>query len=170
MVLLRDYIVRYSRYIYYRLPFSQQFKLSLASIVFRIFGQFFKNTATYELLSLKLKPKPFPTPEAIINQAGGIDSVLNKISFSFTECPLVSIIIPAYGKLDYTACCLLSISTNLPGVNIEVIVIEDASGEAEANKLYNVKGLHYFVNQSNLGFIKSCNHAAKKPKENIFIF
>ena len=68
---------------------------------------------------------------------------MNKINFPFTEYPLVSIIIPAYGKIDFTACCLLSISTNLPKIPIEVIVIEDASGETEANKLNDVDGLHY---------------------------
>jgi len=78
-----------------------------------------------------------------------------------SDTPLVSILIPAYGKSEYTLRCLASISEAPPACAFEVIVIEDASGEAEAARLHEVAGLRYVENASNLGFIRSCNQALR---------
>jgi GT2 family glycosyltransferase len=74
--------------------------------------------------------------------------------------PLVSIIIPTYGKLAVTAACLRSIARHPPRVPIEVIVVEDCSGDPEISLLASVVGLRYEVNRRNLGFTLSCNRAA----------
>jgi len=76
-----------------------------------------------------------------------------------SEQPRVSIVIPAYGKSEYTLRCLASIADAPPGCAFEVIVIEDASGEESAQRLRNVQGLRYVENADNLGFIWSCNQA-----------
>ncbi len=170
MKLLKEIILTFCRYVYYILPLSQQFKLRLAGFFFNSLGSIFRDTATYSVLSLTYPPKPFRTPDEIINEIGDIDTVINQISFPFIEVPVISIIIPAYGQLNYTACCLLSISTNLPETSVEVLVFEDASGDAEIDKLQNIKGLNYFVNPSNLGFIKSCNGAVNKARGKYLYF
>jgi GT2 family glycosyltransferase len=74
--------------------------------------------------------------------------------------PQVSIIIPAYGKLDVTARCLHSIMAHSPRIPFEVIVAEDASGDADIDQLAKVNGLCYKKNAENLGFVRSCNRAA----------
>ncbi len=74
--------------------------------------------------------------------------------------PQVSIIIPAYGKLDITAQCLRSIVAHPPHVPFEVIVAEDASGDPDIDRLAEVDGLRYEKNPQNLGFVRSCNRAA----------
>lgn len=86
--------------------------------------------------------------------------LLSEVCFPEVSDPIVSVVIPTYGKLDVTAACLYSIYRNLPKVPIEVIVAEDASGDAEMAVLREVRGLHYHENPTNLGFLRSCNHAA----------
>ncbi|HEX7341269.1 MAG TPA: glycosyltransferase [Rhodanobacteraceae bacterium] len=84
------------------------------------------------------------------------------INFSFPECdrPRVSIIIPTYGMLGMTLTCLRSIASNPPGTTYEVLVAEDASGDAEIRQLAKIPGLRFEINPENLGFVKSCNRAA----------
>lgn len=74
--------------------------------------------------------------------------------------PLVTIMVPAYGNLPATAACLRSICENPPEVPFEVLVVEDASGDADMRVLADVRGLRYEVNPENLGFLRSCNRAA----------
>ncbi|WP_298579356.1 glycosyltransferase [uncultured Luteimonas sp.] len=81
---------------------------------------------------------------------------------SFPACaqPLVSIIIPTYGNLFHTFNCLASIAAHPPKVSYEVLVVEDASGDAEIAALAAVPGLRFHENPTNLGFLRSCNRAA----------
>ena len=87
-------------------------------------------------------------------------ALLEGISFPVVGSPLVSIVIPAYGRLDHTAACIHSIFKHLPKASVEVIVVEDASGDTEIAELAKVPGLRYSENPVNLGFLRSCNHAA----------
>lgn len=96
--------------------------------------------------------------------------LLEGISFQTVEAPEVSIIIPAYGRLDHTAACVKSIHTNLPDIPMEVIVVEDASGDKQIGLLGQVPGLRYSENPVNLGFLRSCNHAASLAKGRYIYF
>ncbi|WP_255682820.1 glycosyltransferase [Dyella sp. 2HG41-7] len=89
-----------------------------------------------------------------------IDDMLSALAFPSIDKPLVSIIIPTYGRLDYTSRCLKSISEYLPKAKVEILVVEDDSGDSEIHRLAQVPGLRYEVNPQNLGFIRSCNRAA----------
>ncbi len=82
------------------------------------------------------------------------------LSFPVVDQPRVSIVIPAYGNLKYTAACLRSIADNPPAALFEVIVAEDMSGDPDMVALARVPGLRYHENPRNLGFLRSCNHAA----------
>lgn len=73
--------------------------------------------------------------------------------------PVVSVVIPTYGKLDFTAACLRSLQRLGDGTPFETIVIEDASGDDQIAALRDVPGLRYHENPHNLGFIRSCNQA-----------
>lgn len=161
MNILHKYLHIFCRRVYYILPLPQNYKLFLAGLVFRIFGSLFRNTKTYELLDMSYPLKPFDEPNYIINQKGGIDFFLKTIVFPANDKPIISIIIPCYGKIYYTAYCLHSIATNLPRVPIEVIVIEDYSGDVDIGKLSSISGLRYISNETNLGFVKTCNYGAK---------
>jgi len=100
----------------------------------------------------ELPPLPPPLPPR-----GPVDH--RTLALPTSDAPRVSIVVPAYGKSEYTLRCLASIADAPPACAFEVIVIEDASGEAEATRLREVAGLRYVENAHNLGFIRSCNQA-----------
>ncbi|WP_105132505.1 glycosyltransferase [Burkholderia sp. BE12] len=74
--------------------------------------------------------------------------------------PQVSVIIPAYGKLEYTLACLRSIARHGADAAFEVIVVDDASPDDSVQTLAQIKGLRLIRNERNLGFIGSCNAGA----------
>lgn len=99
-------------------------------------------------------------------------SVSHSIDFAFPDPPhpRVSIIIPTYGMLDVTLSCLRSIAANPPDASYEVLVAEDASGDAVIRKLAGVPGLRFEANPENLGFVKSCNRAASLARGEYLYF
>ena len=81
------------------------------------------------------------------------------IGFEDVAAPRVSIVIPTYGKADYTARCLRSLQQAGARCSFEVLVLEDASGDPGMTPLRKVPGLRYHENTTNLGFLRSCNQA-----------
>jgi GT2 family glycosyltransferase len=78
--------------------------------------------------------------------------------------PLVTVIIPTFGKVEYTLRCLASIAANPPESRIEVIVIDDASHELGVQSLARVQHLRLIVSDVNLGFVRNCNEAARHAR------
>ena len=99
-----------------------------------------------------------PPPPPVMGMVEGPVSV-SELRFPLVECPRVSIVIPAYGKLDYTVRCLRSIQLAGGKTSFEVIVLEDHSGDTDMEQLRTVHGLRYYENPKNLGFLLSCNQA-----------
>ncbi len=85
---------------------------------------------------------------------------LQGLEFPFYNEPHVTILIPTYGNLAITVACLRSIAAHQPQIPYEVLVVEDASGDADIFALAEVPGLRFEVNSENLGFLRSCNRAA----------
>ena len=119
---------------------------------------------------LPQRPRPFlssatpPMPSQAITvpptQASeDAASVFTGIAFPCVEAPRASIVIPTWGKPDYTARCLRSLMTSGDVASFEVLVLEDASGDAAMTALRDVPGLRYHENPHNLGFLRSCNQA-----------
>jgi len=96
--------------------------------------------------------------------------MIEGLSFPRYENPKVTIIIPSYGRLDYTSACLRSIQENMPRASVEVLVAEDASGDSDIDLLANVPGLRYESNPQNLGFLRSCNRAAQLAQGEFIYF
>jgi GT2 family glycosyltransferase len=84
--------------------------------------------------------------------------------------PLVSIVIPTYGQVPFTLRCLASIADHPADVPIEVIVIDDAWTGPDADTLDMVQGIRVIHNQTNLGFLRTCNAAAKLAKGQYLYF
>jgi GT2 family glycosyltransferase/glycosyltransferase involved in cell wall biosynthesis len=84
--------------------------------------------------------------------------------------PLVSIIIPTYGKLPYTCACLASLVRHAGDVEIEVIVVDDASPDDSAQALAGVAGLRLLRNADNQGFVGSCNAGAAAARGRWLLF
>jgi GT2 family glycosyltransferase len=74
--------------------------------------------------------------------------------------PRVSIVIPVYNKVAYTLACLRSLGEQAGTVPFEVIVVDDGSSDATAQRLAGVGGIRALRNVQNLGFIGSCNAGA----------
>lgn len=78
--------------------------------------------------------------------------------------PVLSILIPTYGQVDYTLRCLASIAAHPPRVPFEVIVVDDASGDRRVPELRQVQGIRLVERTTNLGFLLSCNDAATQAR------
>jgi len=88
-----------------------------------------------------------------------------------SENPVVSIIIPTYGQLPYTLRCLAAVAEHTTDTAIEVIVIDDAFPiAAVADALAQVNGIELIRNDANLGFIGSCNAAARSARGDFLLF
>ena len=152
-------LYKFVRFIFRNFPLPNILKLKVLSLIFKLLGKYFEGSAIYETwksdrLSHLIRPKLIKINDSNINET------LKKIDFSNNNKPIVSIIIPSYGLLHYTAACLYSIFISNTNVSYEVIVVDDASGDIEMQKLRCINGIRFLENESNLGFIKSCNYAA----------
>ncbi len=87
------------------------------------------------------------------------------IGFPSSRQPDVSVIISTYGQLGVTLACLKSIADHAPRCSLEVIVVDDAyPGPEDMGALRGVAGIQLVRNAGNLGFLRSCNQAARAAK------
>lgn len=77
-----------------------------------------------------------------------------------SSAPEVSIIIPAYNHLDATVTCLQSIvDTWFESLRVQIILVDDCSSDRTRIVAAELDGLDFVRNESNLGYIRSCNRA-----------
>ena len=105
--------------------------------------------------------------ESIISTSSGVAEL---IRFHTCSAPLVSVVIPVYGKLNYTLACLLAIQKNLPRVSFEIIIVDDYSPDNTLTELYKIDGIRVIANAENKGFIHSCNTGANAALGNYICF
>jgi GT2 family glycosyltransferase len=86
----------------------------------------------------------------------------------FSDTPIVSVIIPTRGQLPYTLRCLASIIEHVSSIPIEVIVIDDDGSDGAL--LDDVRGIRLIRNETNLGFLHSCNKAAEQARGRYLYF
>ncbi len=77
--------------------------------------------------------------------------------------PKISIIIPFFNKLEFTVDCLYALNAQEFN-DYEVLLVDDASTDKEVNRLSEVPGIKLIRNPQNLGYLKSCNKAAKEAE------
>lgn len=87
-----------------------------------------------------------------------------------SDRPLVSVIIPCFGKPWLTLQCLKSIARFPPAAPFEVVFVDDASGDPGVQILGKVAGLQLEINSTNLGFLRSCNRIAQLAKGDYLFF
>lgn len=93
-----------------------------------------------------------------------------RLAFQREEHPQVSIVIPAYNQIDYTYACLVSILENTKDVSYEVIIADDVSTDATAELEKFADNIVICRNETNQGFLKNCNHAAKSARGKYLMF
>lgn len=91
------------------------------------------------------------------------DPVFTPFFIPTSHKPVVSVIIPAYGQDAVTYRCLKSFVDHLPDVPFEIILADDAYpyGALDPRLSEIVSGVRHMRHQSNLGFLESCNAAAR---------
>ena len=99
-----------------------------------------------------------------------LDVPFQPFALPSSDSPLVSVVIPVYGKLDYTLACLRSLLRHLPQAPFEVIVVDDASPDDSASSLAQIVGLRLLRNERNLGFVGSCNAGAAAARGEYLLF
>ncbi len=93
-------------------------------------------------------------------EKGEIQALSMPVNFD----PVVSIVIPTYGRTDLVYRLLLSILLqDDKSISYEVIVAEDASDSGCIIDDY-VEGIKVIRNKINLGFLKNCNNAINQVK------
>ncbi len=95
-----------------------------------------------------------------------------KVALPKCDLPKVSIIIPCYNQIRYTYKCLYSImkNTNAEETPYEVIVADDVSTDTTRNISKYVDNVIVSRNETNLGFLKNCNAAAKLARGEYIYF
>jgi len=95
---------------------------------------------------------------------------IKPIEFRVHEEVEVSIIIPVFNQFSFTQACLASIQEHQGDERFEVIVIDDGSTDATVNITANLPGIVYLRNETNQGFIVSCNRGAEKARGKFLVF
>ena len=98
------------------------------------------------------------------------ETEIRPLAFVDSKDPPVTIIVPMYGKPLLTYTCLKSIHANSAPGSYEVLVVDDASPEVAAMSLEAVTGARFIRNETNVGFIRSCNKAAALARGAILVF
>jgi GT2 family glycosyltransferase len=82
----------------------------------------------------------------------------------------ISIIIPVFNQFQFTHACLASLQTVEERLPFEVIVVDDCSTDETAGLVSRMRGVVYLRNETNSGFIISCNRGAEKARGKYVVF
>ncbi|MDY7577607.1 glycosyltransferase [Herbaspirillum sp. RTI4] len=93
-----------------------------------------------------------------------------RLQIPSSDHPVVSVIVPIYGKYNYTLRCLASIVRHVPSVAFEVIVVDDCSPDESLSVLGHVDGIRVVANEVNMGFLRSCNRGAEQARGEYLCF
>ena len=108
--------------------------------------------------------------EEVLAAATGPVLPLTSICFPQHEEVDVSIIIPVFNQLEYTHACLASLQAVQEQPRFEVIVVDDCSTDGTSEVVTRIPGVVYLRNDSNSGFIASCNTGAKAACGKYLVF
>ena len=123
---------------------------------------------------------PSPAAEPIVRTPSG--TVLNRAEEQLIASwerrptkvdsgPVASVIIPVFNQCEVTVRCLQSIVDTWPlHLELQVIVVDDASSDQTPTVLTALAGLDYVRNANNLGFVRSCNRGAALARGKYIVF
>ena len=93
------------------------------------------------------------------------------IYFPAVTDPEVSVIVPAYRGLDDVLNCLRALALHRSTCpNFEVVLVDDCPSEPILRGIPRSGGLFKIANEQNLGFLRSCNEAAKTARGRVLCF
>jgi GT2 family glycosyltransferase/ubiquinone/menaquinone biosynthesis C-methylase UbiE/glycosyltransferase involved in cell wall biosynthesis len=149
-------MIRVGKLVYLRLPLSAQTRAAHRLLLEKYAPRVLHASA------IPLIPAASLQSRAVVGTPfSEFDLTVNRIELATSLTPVVSVIVPIYGKSNYTLRCLASIAANSPALAFELIVVDDCSPDDSANILRGISGIRLISNQQNQGFIRSCNIGAK---------
>jgi GT2 family glycosyltransferase len=96
--------------------------------------------------------------------------VAGPIRIPAADEPTATIVIPVYNNSELTRACLASIAGHAGSLPLEVIVVDVESADDTPEMLAEVEGIRTIRNESNRGFIDSCNRGAGEARGEFLVF
>lgn len=84
--------------------------------------------------------------------------------------PEVTVVIPVHDQYRFTARCLRALAAARTVTSFEVVVVDDRSTDATAERLAAVPGLRLVANQGEPGFVHACNLGAQEARGRYVVF
>jgi GT2 family glycosyltransferase/glycosyltransferase involved in cell wall biosynthesis len=92
------------------------------------------------------------------------------IEFPVQQQVEISIIIPVFNQFRFTQACLASLQEYQGTERFEVIVVDDCSTDGTAEAVPQMPGVVYLRNETNSGFIASCNRGGEAARGKYLVF
>lgn len=150
---------------YHLLPVSTIERNRLKGWLYRRFPSVFSHTLSYNLWQTQACGGTTPVWIEFTHPQG----VGEPFELLCPESPVVSIVIPVYGKIEYTYHCLRSLWSHRSHYSFEVIVVDDRSPDNTLDVLETIKGVRIVRNEENSGFIRSCNYGANLARGKLLV-
>ena len=161
----REFAIRVLRKLYHRMPVSRTLRNRVKHAAYRRLPRLFANTPSYRQWQNQIQGA-CPQAEQFAEPAHEYPG----FALPTVAQPLVSVIIPVYGKIEYTYQCLRSLWSHRSHFSFEVVVVDDCSPDETAEVLERIRGLQVVSNTQNGGFILSCNAGARAARGRLLVF
>lgn len=115
-------------------------------------------------------PSPSRDWAAEIYAVDNAQAFAGSLDLTLPDQPVVSVIIPVYGQVEFTLRCLASISRHMPQTPFEIIIVDDASPDRSAEILEAVNNIRLVRQPTNEGFIRACNAGAREARGQYLCF
>jgi GT2 family glycosyltransferase/glycosyltransferase involved in cell wall biosynthesis len=113
--------------------------------------------ATWQRITRQLRPVPVSRRPALYRPG---PAPFAPFAVPATDAPRASIVIPVFNQFAHTLQCLRALAAHPPQAAVEIIVVDDGSGDETAACLAQIAGLRYHRRMENGGFIAACNDGA----------
>lgn len=163
-------VVPFLRKLFLSLPLTMGQRVRVVDAVYRVAGPMFRGVPHYQAWLRSRASRGLDGIVLPVSQDCSLEEIMTELKLPYPDDPLVSVVIPSYGNLRLTAACLRSVAFACEGLSYEVIVSDDASPDAEIDRLASVPGLRYIRQEHNQGFVGNCNAAASIARGNYVFF
>jgi GT2 family glycosyltransferase len=92
------------------------------------------------------------------------------LDFPVHETPLISVVLILHNRAELTFGCLQALRGEATSVDIEVLIVDNASSRETTDLLAQTRGAHVIRNEDNRHFIDGCNQAAAVARGRFLLF